>query len=75
MQILLEQATVFDKEAVILYKCDDFYNKEAERGIMYNDPELNIDWKIDNNQTIISAKDKVLPNLAKAEMNFYFNKI
>ena len=67
--------SVLSKEAVILYKCDDSYNKESERGIMYNDPSINIDWKIDTNKSIISAKDKVLPVIEKAEMNFYFNKL
>ena len=67
--------SVLSKEAIILYKCDDFYNKESERGIMYNDPAINIDWKIDTNKSIISAKDKVLHGIEKAEMNFYFNKL
>ena len=57
------------------YKCDEFYTPEAERGIMYNDPSLNIDWKIPTEQAIISAKDKVHPILNNANINFtYDNK-
>ena len=49
------------KEAIFLYKCDEFYKKEEERGIIYNDPDLNIDWQIPDNQLIVSEKDKLLP--------------
>jgi dTDP-4-dehydrorhamnose 3,5-epimerase len=62
--------SVLSKEAIVFYKCDNFYNPDSERGIYYNDPKLNIDWKIENNQAIISAKDKVNPEFDKAEMNF-----
>ena len=38
--------SVLSEQAEVFYKCDEFYNKESEGGIMYNDPSLNIDWKI-----------------------------
>lgn len=66
--------SVLSEEAVILYKCDDFYYKKVERGILYNDKLLNIDWKIDKDKCIISAKDKTLPDINTAEMNFHFNE-
>ena len=47
------------EDAVFQYKCTNFYNKEAESGILWNDPELNIDWKVD--APTISDKDKELP--------------
>lgn len=47
--------------ATFFYKCDNFYNKEAEAGIRYDDPELAIDWKLSDHELIISAKDMVLP--------------
>ena len=65
--------SVLSKFAEIIYKCDNYYNKESERGINYNDPTLNIDWKIDKGKAIVSAKDNVLPNIGQAEMNFIFN--
>lgn len=49
--------------AVFFYKCDNFYNKESEGGVLYKDPELNIDWILDETELIISEKDKILPTL------------
>ena len=43
----------------IFYKCDNFYNKESEGGIIWNDTELNIDWKLPISDIILSEKDKV----------------
>ena len=47
--------------ARFVYKCDNFYNVASERGIIYNDPTLNIDWILKEEDLIISAKDKDLP--------------
>lgn len=63
--------SVLSETAVFLYKCDDFYNKEAERGIIFNDPDLNIDWKINPETFLVSPKDKILPSFKNAEINFY----
>ena len=52
---------VLSDTASFFYKCDNFYNKESEGGILFNDPELNIDWKLPQESLIISEKDKVLP--------------
>ena len=48
-------------EAIVAYKCDAFYNKKAESGVVFNDKTLNINWKIKNN-LIISTKDEQLPS-------------
>ena len=37
--------SVLSEKAVVFYKCDQFYNKESEAGIRFDDPQLNIDWK------------------------------
>ena len=50
--------SVLSEKAEVFYKCDAFYNKESEAGILYNDPALNIDWKIPAGKEIISEKDK-----------------
>ncbi|MDG1571483.1 dTDP-4-dehydrorhamnose 3,5-epimerase [Robiginitalea sp. M366] len=50
------------------YKCDNFYNKEAEGGIIYNDPSLNIDWKLPSEQLLVSEKDLLLPKLERARL-------
>jgi dTDP-4-dehydrorhamnose 3,5-epimerase len=49
---------VISKEAEFYYKCDNYYSPENERGIIYNDASLNIDWKIDAEKRIISEKDQ-----------------
>lgn len=64
--------SVLSKEAEVLYKCDRFYNKETEAGIIYNDAELNIDWEIPVKDSIVSEKDKVLPTLAQCNNSFIF---
>jgi dTDP-4-dehydrorhamnose 3,5-epimerase len=51
------------EHVVFVYKCDQYYNKEAERGIIYNDPDLNIDWEFPDDGIILSDKDKELPAL------------
>lgn len=53
--------SVLSETAIFAYKCDDLYNPALERGIMYNDPTLNIDWKIPAEKAIISEKDTKHP--------------
>ena len=50
---------VLSETAEFFYKCDNFYSKAHEGGILYNDPNLGIDWKIDLDQATLSEKDKV----------------
>lgn len=66
---------VISEVAIVLYKCDKFYNSGAERGIIYNDNTLNIDWGLDPDIIIVSDKDKMLPEFSHAEMNFKYNNI
>jgi len=54
---------VLKDDTIFAYKCDNFYNKEAESGIMYNDPEIAIDWTLSKEEIILSDKDKHLPYL------------
>lgn len=60
---------VLSETAIFQYKVDNFYSKEHERGILFNDPALNIDWKLDIALLSTSDKDKVLPSFKDA---FYF---
>ena len=50
------------EDSIFFYKCSSVYNKQSEAGIRWNDPDLNIDWKV--NDPIVSAKDAELPPLA-----------
>jgi len=59
---------VLSEEAIFTYKCDNFYHKESECSIKFDDPDLNIDWKINPSQIILSEKDKNAPLLS--ECNF-----
>lgn len=58
--------------AVVQYKCDELYKPEAERGIFYNDPAINIDWKITPAEAILSKKDTIHPKFEDAEINFNY---
>jgi dTDP-4-dehydrorhamnose 3,5-epimerase len=58
---------VLSETATFFYKCDNFYNKESEGGLMYNDPTLNIDWQFPTSELLISEKDQVLPTLENAK--------
>lgn len=64
--------SVLSEKAEVLYKCDGFYNKESEGGIIYNDPVFGIDWRIADEEAIISDKDKFLPRLADCNNSFVF---
>jgi len=57
---------VLSDTAIFSYKCDNFYNKESEGGIIYNDKDLNIDWVLNEKEFIVSEKDLKLPNLKEA---------
>lgn len=58
----------FSEEAEFFYKCDNYYNKASEGGIIFNDPTLNIDWKLPEDKLIVSEKDRILPTLQKARL-------
>ncbi len=50
------------EDSIFFYKCSNFYNKESETGIVWNDPELKIDWPVST--AILSEKDGQLPTLS-----------
>lgn len=55
--------SVISENAMVSYKVDEVYHKESERGIRYDDPTLNIDWKVALSDVIVSEKDIVLGTL------------
>ena len=55
--------SVLSETAVFAYKCDNIYCKEAEFGIRYDDPEIDIDWKIPADKVITSEKDRIAKGL------------
>jgi dTDP-4-dehydrorhamnose 3,5-epimerase len=64
--------SVLSEKAEVFYKCDDFYNKDCEAGIFYNDEELKIDWRIPEDKRIISEKDQKLPSFSAHKNNFTY---
>ena len=58
---------VLSETATFFYKCDNFYNKESEGGIIFNDSSIGIDWNFETEKLIISEKDQFLPTLANAK--------
>ena len=53
--------SVLSQTAIFSYKCDNFYNKDSEGSVIWNDTDLNIDWKLPNDDVILSEKDQSLP--------------
>ena len=64
--------SVLSEDAVVLYKCDEFYAPDFETGIRYNDPQIGIDWKVDPEDMILSERDIAMPSLQEATMNFQY---
>jgi len=63
---------VLSDEAVFNYKCTDIYSPEYDGGVMWNDPEINIEWPLDLIKNIIlSEKDKTHPNLNELDLSEY----
>ena len=52
---------VLSETAIFSYKVDNYYNPESESGVLWNDLDINIDWKINKKEIIVSEKDKKLP--------------
>jgi len=54
---------VLSDEVLFQYKCDNYYAPQSERGILWNDPDLQIDWRIPLDKVVLSEKDKRYPKL------------
>ena len=64
--------SVLSQTAEVFYKCDNFYNKDAEGGLSYNDASLSIDWKVPADKMILSPKDLAYPGFADCRHEFTF---
>ena len=62
--------SVLSETAVVSYKCDQYYNKQSEGGIRFDDSALNIDWGMDLGTAIVSEKDLILPNFENCNSQF-----
>ena len=55
--------SVLSEEVILHYKCDNFYSPQSEGAIAWNDPDLNIDWRIPAEKVVLSEKDSKHPRL------------
>ena len=62
--------SVLSKTATFSYKCDGYYHPQSERGILLNDPELNINWCVNEDDMLVSQKDRANKLFRDAEYNF-----
>ncbi len=65
---------VVSEEAVFQYKCDNFYAPESEGSLAWDDPDLDIDWKVPAQRVILSEKDRHHPCLKEAEFLFDYKE-
>lgn len=59
---------VLEEDTIFSYKCDNYYKKDAEAGIIFNDKDLNINWQYPLEDLIISEKDLILPTFKNAQL-------
>ena len=64
---------VLSEAAEIFYAIDDFYSPSDEGGLLYNDPDLKIEWMLPDNEIILSEKDKVYKPFKERNFNFEYN--
>ena len=62
--------SVLSEEVIFQYKCDNFYSPQSEGAIAWNDPDLNIDWRIPVEEVILSEKDSKHPKLKDLQCVF-----
>lgn len=65
--------SVLEGDAIVEYKCDNYYAPEAEGAIRWNDAALAIDWKVADSEVVVSAKDKANPLFEECERLFDYN--
>ena len=64
--------SVISETCIFQYKCDNFYSKESEGGIRFDDPELGIDWGLNKSEALVSDKDRILPLFKDCVNTFSF---
>jgi dTDP-4-dehydrorhamnose 3,5-epimerase len=64
--------SVLEDNTIFCYKCDNFYNKQSEGGILFSDPSLAIDWQVPAEKMLVSEKDMLNPLLKESVNNFEY---
>lgn len=65
---------VLSPEAIFQYKCDNFYCKESEGAVAWNDPTIGIDWQVPASDVILSEKDRLNKCISEADYLFDYNE-
>lgn len=65
---------VLSDEAVFQYKCDNFYTPQSEGAILWNDLDINVDWRIPADKVILSEKDKNHATLKNLDFSFHYSE-
>jgi dTDP-4-dehydrorhamnose 3,5-epimerase len=65
---------VLSDEAVFQYKCDNFYAPQSEGAILWNDSDINVDWRISADKVILSEKDKNHTTLKNLDFSFHYSE-
>lgn len=66
---------VLEDNTIFFYKCDNYYRKDSEGGIIYNDESLHIDWKLKEEEITLSEKDKFLKKFNYFELKNVFHDV
>jgi len=66
--------SVLEDNTIFAYKCDNFYNRQSEGGILFTDPALAIDWQVPTGKMLVSEKDGLNPLLRDCHNNFEFQE-
>ena len=61
---------LLENDTEVVYKVSDFYDPQAERGVLWSDPELNISWPVEPHQATVSEKDAKLPLFKDMQRHF-----
>ena len=61
---------VLSDYAEVFYKCDEYYNQQADDGIFFDDPSIGIDWRLKTDELVLSEKDRKHPKLGEGNFNF-----
>jgi len=64
--------STLEDNTIFTYKVNNYYNKESEIGVIWNDPDLAIDWGIAKNEALLSPKDELLPAFKAFQSPFNF---
>lgn len=63
-----------EPDSVVSYKVTDFYSHEHDKGLLWNDPELGIEWPVSAENAVLSDKDRKQPSLAVLDANFVYSR-